>query len=495
MSNTVTIGIVFVVYLLAMIGIGFYYFNRSNKLSEFFLGGRSLNKWVAAFSAQASDMSGWLLIGLPGLAFAIYSGTTEAIWTAIGLAVGTYLNWLIVAKRLRKYTEIAGDSITLSDFFENRFRDKTHLLKFVSGIFTLIFFTIYAASQFSASAKLLNSVFGMDYVTALWVGAAIIVAYTFLGGFMAVCLTDFVQGILMFAALIVVPVVVFISHGGVSVTFDTISSFTTDVFSFLPRDGMGAINWMLLISCLAWGLGYFGQPHILVRFMAIRDEKSVRPARVIAMIWVIITLTCAILVGLTGHAYLPNLADAETVFMSMVQSIFPPIVAGVLLTAILAAIMSTADSQLLVSASTVTIPFGNMEAEGKISSKTLVWISRLAVVVISVIAVLLVTNPESSVFGIVQYAWAGFGAAFGPLVLFSLFWRRTTWQGALAGMVSGGVTAIVWQNLHGGIFDVYELVPGFLIASLLIIVVSLCTKPNEEVMEEFDRVKTAKIGE
>lgn len=488
-----TIAIVFILYLAVMIGIGMFYFNRSDKLSEFFLGGRSLNKWVAAFSAQASDMSGWLLIGLPGLAYAIFAGTSEAIWTAIGLAVGTYLNWLIVAKRLRKYTEVSGDSITLPDFFENRFRDKTHLLKFFSGIFTLIFFTIYSASQFSASAKLLNSVFGLEYTTALWIGAGIIVAYTFLGGFMAVCVTDLVQGILMFLALIFVPVIVIFTHGGVSVTFDKIGSFTNEIFSFLPRNAAGAINWMLLISCLGWGLGYFGQPHILVRFMAIKSENQVRPARIIAMIWVIITLTCAILVGLTGHAFVPDLADSETVFITMVQNMFPTIIAGILLTAILAAIMSTADSQLLVSASTITLPLNHLEKSGKLSQNTLVWISRFAVIIISIIAVLLVLDPNSSVFGIVQYAWAGFGAAFGPLVLFSLFWRRTTWQGALTGMISGGVIAIVWQNLKGGIFDIYELVPGFIISSLLIVIISLCTKTNPEVTAEFDKVSQIEV--
>ena len=493
-----TIAIIFVLYLAMMILIGLFYFKRSDNLSEFFLGGRKLNKWVAAFSAQASDMSGWLLIGLPGLAYAIYTGTTEAIWTAIGLAIGTYINWLVVAKRLRKYTQVAGDAISLPDFFENRFRDKTHLLKFFSGIFILVFFTIYTASQFSASAKLFNSVFGIDYTTALWIGALIIVAYTFLGGFMAVCTTDFVQGSLMFVALIVVPIVAITHLGGVQVTFDTLGGFTDEVFSFIPHTGGGAVYWTLLISSIAWGLGYFGQPHILTRFMAIRSSKDVRPARIIAMIWVIISLACAVLVGVIGRAYMPGLADGETVFMTMVQAMFPPIIAGILLTAILAAIMSTADSQLLVSASTVTIPFSVFKKEKPLSDKTLVWISRAAVIVISLIAVFLSLDPKSSVFNIVSYAWAGFGSAFGPLILFSLFWRRTTWQGALTGMISGGVISITWSIIRGmeshpALFNLYELVPGFLIASLLIVLVSLCTKPNPEVQAEFDSVASVDI--
>lgn len=506
MSDSLATGIIFAIYLGMMLVIGLVFFKKNNNISDFILGGRSLNKWVAAFSAQASDMSGWLLLGLPGTAYGVfaagkyvkfYTGINEAMWTAIGLALGTYINWLIVAKRLRKYTEVSGNSITLPEFFTNRFRDKSNILRVVSALFILVFFLIYTASQFSAGAKLFNTVFGLDYQTALLIGALIIVAYTFLGGFMAVCWTDFIQGSLMFVALIVVPVLAVFNMGGLDnliAQFQGVAATTGETFSVIPKLDGGGINWLLLISSIAWGLGYFGQPHILSRFMAIKSSKEVRPARIIAMIWVVITLFCGVIVGAIGRVYLPEmLADGETVFMTLVQYMFPAVITGILLTAILAAVMSTADSQLLVAASAVTEDFYHRVFKRNATEKELVWVSRGAVAVISIIAVFLARDPNSSVFGLVSYAWAGFGSAFGPIILFALFWRRTTSQGAIAGIVSGGLTALIWQNLSGGIFDIYEIVPGFLISSILIIVVSLLTKVPEEVEKEFDSVATVEI--
>ena len=502
MDNLGIIIIVFLCYLIVMVGIGFYFFKKNKDASDYILGGRNLNPWVAAMSAQASDMSGWLLLGLPGTAYILFRGTSEAIWTAIGLALGTYLNWLIVAKRLRKYTAVAGDSITLPEFFENRFHDKKGILKGVSSVFILIFFLFYTASMFSAGAKLFQSVFNIPYLQALIIGAVIIVSYTFLGGFLAVCWTDTIQGVLMFLALIVAPIVAFFTLGG----GDGITQLLEGIpekFSLLPMAD-GGVDVLLLISALAWGIGYFGQPHILPRFMAIRSSKEIRPARIIAIIWVVITLGAAILIGVFGSLLYPDLADPEQVFITMVDKLFPPVITGILLTAILAAIMSTADSQLLVASSAVSSDLYGGLINKKAKPKTLLWISRITVIVISIIAALLVSveNPvegtimykiNESVFQLVAFAWAGFGAAFGPIVLFSLFWRRTTKQGALWGIISGGVTACIWWLNSGGIFDIYEIVPGFLVSSIVIIVVSLLTKLPEEVGKEFDSVKTSQI--
>lgn len=508
MGEMITVIVIFVLYLGLMLGIGFYFYKKNKNVHDYVLGGRSLNPWVAAMSAQASDMSGWLLLGLPGTAYCLYVGTTEAIWTAIGLAAGTYLNWLIVAKRLRKYTIVAGDAITLPDFFQNRYRDKSGVLKMVSAIFILIFFLFYTASMFSASAKLFHSVFGMPYLAALALGVVIIVSYTFLGGFLAVCWTDMIQGILMFIALIVTPIVAFHTMGG-SEGLQAAMTGVNDTFSFLPKTPEGSINVMLLISALAWGLGYCGQPHILPRFMAIRSSKEIRPARIIAMIWVVISLTAAILVGVMGYFLYPNLSDLaspdpESVFMTMTIKLFPPIITGILLTAILAAIMSTADSQLLVTSSAFSNDIYKGVIDKKASEKKVLWLSRITVIVVSVLAALMVSVPDApegsfmylinqSVFKLVAFAWAGFGAAFGPVTLFSLFWKRTTKQGALWGIITGGVVACIWWVKQGGIFDIYEIVPGFIASALVIIIVSLCTKCPKEIQDEFDQVKTTEL--
>lgn len=510
-TTTVTELIVFGFYLLVMLAIGLGFYKKNDNLSDYFLGGRSLNKWVAAMSAQASDMSGWLLLGLPGTAYVLFSGTTEALWTALGLLVGTYLNWLLVAKRLRKQTQVSDNSITLPVYFENRFMDKTKILRTASSLFIMFFFLIYTASQFTAGAKLFESTFGIPYTYSLLIGGAIIIAYTFLGGFKAVAWTDLIQGIIMFCAIIVMPFILINQLGGwneVSVGFKGAESAVGEVFSWFPKTAGGRINALLLISSLGWGLGYFGQPHILSRFMAIKSSDQIRPARVIATSWVIITLAGAVIIGALGYLYInAGLAgealaaqvagDPEKIFMVLIQSIFGGgsnifviILCGIFMTAILAAIMSTADSQLLVTASTITEDLYLAFAKKKPSDKQLVWISRGAVMVISIIAIVLAFNPNSSVFELVSMAWGGFGAAFGPCIIFSLYWRKMNAPAAIAGVLSGGIIDIVWYYLKinevGGIFSVYELVPAFIISSLVIIVVGLLTKTPENVSSQYD---------
>lgn len=503
MNNLVIYAVIFALYLLLMVGIGLYFFFKNKNVSDYVLGGRSLNPWVAAMSAQASDMSGWLLLGLPGTAYVLFGGTTEAIWTAVGLAIGTYLNWLIVAKRLRKYTKVAGDSITIPEFFANRFRDTSGIIKGVSAVFIVIFFTFYTASMFSASAKLFKNVFGLSYEVALLLGVVIIIAYTFLGGFLAVCWTDMIQGMLMFVTLVITPVVCLVRLGGM----DAVSAAVADMgisFNILPYLDNGALNVALLVSSLAWGLGYFGQPHILPRFMAIRSAKEIQPARIIATIWVVITLAAAVIVGVLGHLLLPDLADPESVFMTMTTTLYPAVIAGIMLTAILAAIMSTADSQLLVASSSITTDIYRGLINKNASEKSVLWISRIAVMVVSIVAAALVfvENPaegtilfkiNESVFKLVAFAWAGFGSAFGPAVLFALFWKRMTKWGALAGILVGGITSCIWWLLSGGIFDLYEIIPGFIFSAIAIVVVSLATKVEKEIEEEFDKVSSCEI--
>jgi len=486
------IAVIFVIYLSLMVYIGFRFYNKTDSMSDYILGGRKLNSWVTAMSAQASDMSGWLLIGLPGTAYLIYGGTSEAIWTAIGLMIGTYLNWLFVAKRLRKYTEVSGNALTLPDFFENRFRDKKHILKMVSSVFIVIFFLVYSSAQFAAGGKLFHTIFGVNYVTGMIICAGIILAYTALGGFTAVCWTDTIQGSIMFFALLIVPVVAIFEIGGWGEVMSRLSTLTPETLGFFP-EANGSINTMLLASALGWGLGYFGQPHILVRFMAINSPDMIKKSRMIAMVWVIITLTAAVMVGIVGKAYMPELMDGETIYMAMINSMFPAVVAGLLLTAILAAIMSTASSQLLVSASSVSKDLYATLFKKNQNGKDLVWISRMTVAVVTIIAILIALDPASSVFGLVSCAWGGFGAAFGPLIIFSLFWRRMTLPGAIAGMITGGVVDIFWFLNSGGIFDIYEIIPGFIASVIAIIGVSLITKVSPEITNEFDTVKTIKL--
>lgn len=494
MSAEISIIISFVIYFLALLFAGIYFYKRTTSTSEYLLGGRSLNSWVTSLSAQASDMSGWLLLGLPGAA---YLSGLEASWIAIGLAIGTYLNWKFVAKRLRQYTEIAGDSLTLSDFFENRFRDKKKVLRLVSAIFILVFFVIYTSSGFVASGKLFSTAFGLPYFTALTIGVVVLVSYTFLGGFLAVCWTDFFQGMLMLVAILIVPLMAVKLLGGPRATIDIVNTVNPELLNpFTAADG-SPISALALISLLAWGLGYFGQPHILVRFMAISSSSQIKKARIIAMVWVILSLSAAVLVGLVGRVYLTTPligTESEKVFMIMAQEMFPTILTGFLLAAILSAIMSTADSQLLVSASALSEDFYKAFLRPNASGKELLWVSRLTVVFVSIIAYVLAFNPESSILDLVAYAWAGFGAVFGPTIILSLFWKRMTGRGALAGMITGGIIVILWKNLQGGIFELYEIVPGFICSVIAIVVFSLLDKePSQEILDEFEKIDTANV--
>lgn len=477
--------ITFIVYLAGMLAIGIYGFRKTSNIADYFLGGRKLGPGVAALSAGASDMSGWLLLGLPG---AIYAAGLAEAWIAVGLSIGAYLNWQFVAKRLRTYTELSNDSITIPDFFENRFKDNTHILRTVSALVILFFFTIYTASGMTAGAKLFSSSFDLTYTQGLWIGAIVIIAYTFLGGFIAVSWTDFIQGILMLLALIILPVVAISEIGGWQETLNIVGQASEGHLQMVA-----GVSAMVIISNLAWGLGYFGQPHIIVRFMGIRSHKEVPKARFIGMTWMILGLYGAIFVGFIGFALAQTgaltLGDGEEVFILMSQVLTHPVVAGVLLAAILSAIMSTVDSQLLVSSSALAEDFYKGIFRKNASNKELLFVSRLSILVIAVIALIIGSNPENTVLGLVSYAWAGFGASFGPLILLALFWKRITAIGAMAGMIAGAVTVVVWGNLSGGIFDLYEIVPGFLLNLILAVVVSLFTKVKPEMEEEFERAR------
>lgn len=485
-----TILVIFILYLSLMIGIGVFFYNKNKNIGDYILGGRSLNPWVAAMSAQASDMSGWLLTGLPGLAFLSVAGTKEAVWTAIGLAIGTYLNWLFVAKRLRAFSEVADNALTIPEFLSNRFGEKKGALKIICACFILLFFLIYTASMFVAGAKLFSTIFGISYLTALLVSGIIIVVYTTLGGFMAVAWTDTVNGVLMFIALLAVPMVLI--FGGHLDTAQAMAEVTRGFTDLGPIEGCSTL---VITSALAWGLGYFGQPHILPRFMAVQKASFIRPARIIAMVWVLLSMGGALSVGMLGKLYFTNgLADRETVFMQMVGQLFPILLAGVLLSAILAAIMSTADSQLLVTASAFS---NDLYAQFKkdATPKQLLLISRAAVVAISAVALLLASNPDNSVFDLVSFAWGGFGAAFGPAILLSLFWRRMTLAGAYAGILTGGIGSVLFYflklNANGaGLLAVYEILPAFILSAVVILTVSLLTPvPDAAVLAQFDLAK------
>ncbi|MGJ9458368.1 sodium/proline symporter PutP [Oceanobacillus sp. CF4.6] len=493
--------ITFIVYLLGMLIIGLIMYYRTNNLSDYVLGGRNLGPGVAALSAGASDMSGWLLLGLPGAVYA--SGMAEA-WMAVGLAIGAYLNWQFVAKRLRVYTEVSNNSITIPDFLEHRFKDKSHILRVLSALVILLFFTFYTSSGMVAGAKLFEASFGLSYQAALWIGAIVVVGYTLLGGFLAVAWTDFIQGLLMFAALIVVPIVALNEMGGWNAAVQAVGEIDPTHLNMVQGVGIIAI-----LSSLAWGLGYFGQPHILVRFMALRSAKDVPKARFYGTAWMVLGLYGAIFTGFVGLAFISTqdvsvlsgfgiqvmdengiqmLADPEKIFIAFSQLLFHPIIAGILLAAILSAIMSTIDSQLLVSSSAVAEDFYKAIFRKKATDKELVWIGRFATVIIALIAVIIAMNPESTVLDLVSYAWAGFGAAFGPLIILSLFWKGITRNGALVGILVGAITVIVWGDLlSGGIFDLYELLPGFILSLVSTVIVSLMGKPHPEIAAEFDQ--------
>lgn len=510
-STTMIILAAFAAYLLLMIVIGAVYMKKTSNSEDYFLGGRGLNAWVAALSAQASDMSGWLLMGLPG---AIYSLGTGQIWIAVGLFAGTVFNWVCISGRLRKYTIEANNSLTIPAYFENRFRDKKKILLLVSSVVIVVFFLVYTASALAAGGKLFNTVFGIDYHVALAIGAAVILCYTFMGGFMAVCVTDFVQGTLMLVGLLVVPIIAyFMLPGNLTDLLDQ-SGVTNGSAAFLNAfsNGDRPYTFVEIFSQLAWGLGYCGMPHILTRFMAVKNETELKKSKYIAIIWDILSLGAACFIGVIGRAFLlpvvlgeNGAASAESVFIELINKLFTqelalPFIGGIFLCGILAAIMSTADSQLLVTASAVSEDLYHSFIDKNADSKKIMNVSRATVVVVSVLAFVIAWNPDSSIMGLVSNAWAGLGSAFGPTVLLSLFWRRTNLAGAIAGIASGGLTVIVWDYIPlvggqtlGAATGLYSLAVGFCLSALMIVVFSLATKaPSKEITDEFDRVAAMK---
>ncbi|PKI13232.1 sodium/proline symporter PutP [Colwellia sp. 12G3] len=465
-------------YFCAMIGIGIYAYRKTtNDISGYMLGGRSLSPSVTALSAGASDMSGWMLMGLPG---AMYVTGISSLWIAIGLVIGSFLNYLIVAPRLRTYTELANDSITLPDFFENRFEDKSRALRLVSSIVIIVFFTLYTSSGIVAGGKLFESSFGLSYELGLYVTAGVVVAYTLFGGFLAVSLTDFVQGCIMFIALVLVPVVVINDVGGFSTMHHSIQAINPDLLNMFS--GIGIIG---IISAMSWGLGYFGQPHIIVRFMAIRSVKDLPTARRIGMTWMIVAICGAMATGFSGIVYVKNtgvtLEDPETIFILLSQVLFSPLISGFLLAAILAAIMSTISSQLLVTSSSLTGDFYQTFLDKEASEQRLVMVGRISVLLVALVSIYLAYDRNSTILDLVSNAWAGFGSAFGPVVVLSLFWKKMNRNGALAGMITGAVTVLIWiyapLTINGQPLSaiIYELVPGFILCTIAIIVVSKAT--------------------
>lgn len=477
----------FVVYLIAMLAIGVVAYRATKDLSDYVLGGRGLGPGVGALSAGASDMSGWLLLGLPG---ALYAAGMNQIWIAIGLTIGAYLNWQFVARRLRVYTEVANDSITVPDYLENRFADKSKILRVISALVILLFFAFYTSSGLVAGAKLFEASFGMSYTASLWIGGLVIISYTFLGGFLAVSWTDFIQGILMFIALVIVPIIAVNAIGSVNelggwaATVKTVGEIDPSY-----NDVMSGMTAFSIVSLMAWGLGYFGQPHIVVRFMALRSARDVPKARLIGITWMVVALFGSIFTGYVGFAYFADnpLPDGEKVFMILATTLANPWIAGALLAAILSAIMSTIDSQLLVSSSALAEDVYKPFIRPNASQNELVWIGRVAVVGIALIALLIAGNPDSRVLGLVAYAWGGFGAAFGPVIILSLFWRGMTRNGALAGIIVGALTVVVWKQLSGGMFDMYEILPGFILCAIAIVAVSKLQQPPQQVTDGFDK--------
>lgn len=514
MSDRIQILIAMSSYMAVIIGIGIFFAKRANKNSEnYFIGGRSLGPWVSALSAEASDMSGWLLMGLPGVAYWI--GLSEAAWTAIGLALGTYLNWLIVAKRLRNYSHIANDSFTIPDFFSNRFREKKKIILNISALFILIFFTVYVGSCFVACGKLFSRLFGLSYVSMVILGAVFVLAYTFLGGFLAESVSDLLQAIVMVFALVAVFILGARESGGISNIFENVKNipgFLDFFFSATPEveNGVQVVKdsapvfgeaqkygWITIISTMAWGLGYFGVPQVLLRFMAIRNPKELKKSRRIASIWVVISLSAAVFIGLIGRNIFPTellAADkAENIFIIFSQSLLPPLAAGIVMAGILAATISSSDSYLLIASSAVAKNIYQGTIKKDADDRKVLLVTRITLVIITIIGVIIALDEESIIFDIVSFAWAGFGATFGPLLLFSLFYKKTTYHAAIAGMISGGLSVFVWKlviSKLGGIFAVYELLPSFIISCIVICAVSQFTKkPSEEILEDFEKAK------
>lgn len=513
MGDTIQILIAMIIYMSAVILIGILFARRANKnSSEYFLGGRSLGPWVTALSAEASDMSGWLLMGLPGVAY--WCGLSDAVWTAIGLAVGTYLNWLIVSKRLRRYSENAGQSITLPEFFSNRFHENKKVIMSIAAVFILIFFTVYASSCFVTCGKLFSTLFDLPYVHMMILGALFVLLYTILGGFLAESVSDLMQAIVMIIALTVVVLVGTTAAGGLSAVVENAKSIPGffDFFGIatpITVDGVqqmengaplfgeaGTYSLLSIASCMAWGLGYFGMPQVLLRFMAIRSESELTRSRRIATIWVVISLGVAVFIGIVGRALFPTAlttsSDAENIFIILSSNMLPPILAGFVMAGILAATISSSDSYLLIAASALAKNIYQGICNKNATDKKVMKITRITLLLISLIAILIALDENSVIFTIVSFAWAGFGAVFGPLMLFSLFWKRVNRAGAIAGMMSGGIMVFVWKLLVrplGGVWNIYELLPAFIVSCIFIVVVSLLTAPpSKEIQEQFDVV-------
>lgn len=499
-------------YFIVVVIIGFIYAKKSNRSTEeYFLGGRSLGPWLTALSAEASDMSGYLLMGLPGLAY--FCGANEAVWTAIGLAIGTYLNWKFVAKRLRKYSEVAGNAITIPDFFSNRFHDKKNILMTIAAVIILLFFSIYVGSCFVTCGKLFATLFGLDYATMMVLGALVVFLYTFVGGYLAVSTTDLIQGTIMICALVIVFVGSVAQAGGVENTvafLNSLPGFLNGTQQAVPIvdtsgnqlivDGLPAFDEpteygiIAIISCLAWGLGYFGMPQVLVRFMSVKNSDEIKKSRVIAVVWVVISLFCAVSIGLIGRAVLPTEfltnSAAENIFIVLAQMMLPSFMCGLVVSGIFAAAMSSSSSYLLISGSAVAENIFRGLIKKNATDAQVMIVARITLVVILLFGIFIAIDENSIIFQVVSYAWAGFGAAFGPLMLLSLYWKRTNLPGAVAGMLTGAIGVVVWHELIkplGGIFGVYELLPCFFLSLIVIVIVSkLTAEPSKEITDEFD---------
>ena len=503
------------IYMAIVVVIGLYYAKSASESSKnYLIGGRSLGPWVTAMAAEASDMSGWLLMGLPGVAY--FLGLNEAFWTAIGLLIGTYLNWLFVAKRLRGYSALANDSITIPDFFSNRFKEDKKIIMTISALFILIFFTVYAASCFVTVGKLFSSLFNAKYHFMMILGALFVISYTFVGGFLAESASDFMQGVIMFISLVAVMTTGIVSAGGVTKIIENAESIPgfLELFGIAQPelvDGVQQVSasgeplfgearkvgLLTIVSTLSWGLGYFGMPHVLLKFMAIRDKNEVRFSRRIATIWCAISLAAAVCIGIIGRNLFPaeflTNSDAENIFILMSTRFFPPLLAVFVMAGILAATISSSDSYLLISASAFSKNIYHGILKKDADDRTVLRMTRITLLVISAVAMVIALDEDSVIFKVVAFAWAGFGATFGPLMLFSLFWKRTTREGAIAGMLTGGSMVFIWKYLiapMGGIFDIYELLPAFVFSCIAIFVVSLLTKqPSDEIMQEFEKAE------
>lgn len=492
--------IAMVIYMAAVIIIGAVFAKRANKNAEsYFLGGRTLGPWITAFSAEASDMSGWLLMGLPGLAY--WTGLADAGWTAIGLFLGTYFNWLIVSKRLRRYSYQL-DTFTLPGFFSKRFREKNKIILIIASLFIVVFFTVYAGQCLASCGKLFVNLFGLKYHEMMIVAAIFVLLYTFLGGFLAESASDFMQAIVMVVALVTILIISVAHAGGIAAVIENAQNYdgflslirtaapsTEEANAFGTGNSFSALS---ILSALAWGLGYFGMPQVLLRFMGIRSEKELTRSRRVACVWLIIAMSAALFIGIVGRSltninYLSN-AEAENIFIDM-SKFLPPILAGFACAGILAASISSSDSYLLISTSAISENIYHGIFKKDATDKQVMWVSRIAMAIITIIAMIIAWDSNSTIFGITSFAWAGFGATFGPLMLFSLFWKRTTYSGAIAGMLSGGIMVFVWKLLLkplGGFWGIYELLPAFIISSLVILIVSLCTKqPSKEIQDDF----------